>query len=397
MKVLVINCGSSSLKFQLLNMDTKELMASGLVERIGIDGSVCTLKTPDKEKHITKTEMPDHSVALNIVLNELVNPKYNIIQSLEEIDAVGHRVVHGAEKYARSVVVDEDVMKSLEECTPLAPLHNPANILGIRAIQKLLPKVQNVAVFDTAFHQTMPKEAFLYALPLEMYTKHGVRRYGFHGTSHKFVAEHAASFLGKDLKDLKLITCHLGNGASVTAIEHGKSIDTSMGLTPLEGLVMGTRCGDLDPAVILFIMEKEGLSFDEMDHMMNKESGILGLSGVSSDFRDVEEAAANGNVRAQDALKVYRRTVTKYIGSYAAIMDGPDAIVFTGGLGENSAIDRMEICKTLGYMGVTLDPERNKKRGEETLISTDDSKVKVLLIPTNEELAIAMDTVSLLK
>lgn len=394
MKILVINCGSSSLKFQLLNMEDDSVLASGLIERIGIEGSRMILKDTAENKHTVETPMKDHSDALKVVLDGLVNDEYGIIKSLDEIDAVGHRVVHGGEAYASSVLIDDHVMETLEECVELAPLHNPANILGIEAIQKLMPGVPNVGVFDTAFHQTMPEEAYIYALPYEMYEKHKVRRYGFHGTSHKFVSERAVDFLGAG-KDLNIITCHLGNGASISAIKNGECIDTSMGLTPLEGLVMGTRCGDLDPAIIGFLMDKEGLSIKEMDNMMNKQSGVLGLSGVSSDFRDIEGEAKKGNARAKLALEVFRRRVRKYIASYAAILGGVDVIVFTAGLGENSALDRAEICKGLEFMGVEISPERNDVRGKETLISSDESKVKVLLIPTNEELAIAKDTLSI--
>lgn len=395
MKILVINCGSSSLKFQLLNMEDESVLASGLIERIGIEGSRMILKDTEENKHTVETPMNDHSDALKVVLDGLVNEEYNIIKSLDEIEAVGHRVVHGGEEYANSVLIDEDVMKKLDECVALAPLHNPANILGIEAIQKLMPSVPNVGVFDTAFHQTMPEEAYLYALPYEMYENHKVRRYGFHGTSHKYVSERAVDFLGADKKNLNMITCHLGNGASLAAIKNGEVVDTSMGLTPLEGLVMGTRCGDIDPAIIGFLMDKEGLTIKEMDNMMNKQSGVLGLSGVSSDFRDIEGEAEKGNHRAKMALEVFRRRVRKYIGSYATVLGGVDVIVFTAGLGENSALDRQKICKGLEFMGVEICSERNNVRGKETLISTDDSKVKVLLIPTNEELAIAKDTLAI--
>lgn len=376
-------------------MEDESVLASGLIERIGIEGSRMILKDTEENKHTVETPMNDHSDALKVVLDGLVNEEYNIIKSLDEIEAVGHRVVHGGEEYANSVLIDEDVMKKLDECVALAPLHNPANILGIEAIQKLMPSVPNVGVFDTAFHQTMPEEAYLYALPYEMYENHKVRRYGFHGTSHKYVSERAVDFLGADKKNLNMITCHLGNGASLAAIKNGEVVDTSMGLTPLEGLVMGTRCGDIDPAIIGFLMDKEGLTIKEMDNMMNKQSGVLGLSGVSSDFRDIEGEAEKGNHRAKMALEVFRRRVRKYIGSYAAVLGGVDVIVFTAGLGENSALDRQEICKGLEFMGVEICSERNNVRGKETLISTDDSKVKVLLIPTNEELAIAKDTLAI--
>ena len=395
MKILVINCGSSSLKFQLLDMTDESLLASGLVERIGIEGSRMVLKTTDGQKHNIEVPMKDHADALQVVLGGLVDKKYDIIADLKEIEAVGHRVVHGGEKYASSVLIDEAVLEGIRACNDLAPLHNPANLLGIEAIRQLMPGVPNVGVFDTAFHQSMSKEAFLYALPYELYEKYGVRRYGFHGTSHKYVAAHAAEFLGKPLEELKIVTCHLGNGASVTAVKGGQSIDTSMGLTPLEGLVMGTRCGDIDPAIIGFVMDKTGQDIKALDNLMNKKSGILGISGVSSDFRDVETAALEGNERCETALKVFRRRVSKYIAGYAAMLGGLDAIVFTGGLGENSASDRAEICAPLAFMGVQIDEQRNNVRGKDTLVSSDQSAVSVLLIPTNEELAIARDTKAL--
>lgn len=394
MKILVINCGSSSLKFQLLDMENEKLITSGLVERIGIEGS-CYLINVAGEKHRVYVDLPDHSVALKHVLDALVDPQYGLISSLDEISAVGHRVVHGAEAYASSVMIDDDVMNELIKCTELAPLHNPANIIGIEAIQQLMPGVPNVGVFDTAFHQTMEPSAYIYALPYEMYTKHRVRRYGFHGTSHKYVSERVADIMGRD--DLKIVTCHLGNGASVTAIDSGKSVDTSMGFTPLEGLVMGTRSGQIDPAIISFLMEKENLTINEMNDMLNKKSGILGVSGVSSDFRDVEAAAAEGHERSQLALDIFRRRVKRYVASYAAVMGGLDAIVFTGGLGENSAEDRKLICDGMQFMGVEIDDERNNTRGVEAEISSENSKVKVFVIPTNEELAIARDTLKLTK
>lgn len=394
MKIFVINCGSSSLKFQLLDMETEELITSGLVERIGIEGS-CYLINDGQEKHRVFTDLPDHAVALQHVLDALVDPKFGFISSLDEIAAVGHRVVHGAEAYASSVLIDDDVMNELEKCTELAPLHNPANIIGIQAIQKLMPGTPNVGVFDTAFHQTMEPAAYIYALPYEMYTKHGVRRYGFHGTSHKYVSERVAKLMGRD--DLRVVTCHLGNGASVTAIDSGKSVETSMGFTPLEGLVMGTRSGQIDPAIISFLMEKENLTIGEMNDMLNKKSGILGVSGVSSDFRDVEAAADEGHERSQLALDIFHRRVKRYIASYAAVMGGLDAIVFTGGLGENSGRSRKLICEGLEFMGVEIDDERNDTRGKEVEISKDSSQVKVYVIPTNEELAIARDTLELTK
>ncbi|HHT20164.1 MAG TPA: acetate kinase [Tissierellia bacterium] len=394
MKIFVINCGSSSLKFQLLDMQTEELITSGLVERIGIEGS-CYLINDGQEKHRVFTDLPDHAVALQHVLDALVDPKFGFISSLDEISAVGHRVVHGAEAYASSVLIDDDVMNELEKCTELAPLHNPANIIGIEAIQKLMPGTPNVGVFDTAFHQTMEPAAYIYALPYEMYTKHGVRRYGFHGTSHKYVSERVSAILGRD--DLKVVTCHLGNGASVTAIDSGKSVETSMGFTPLEGLVMGTRSGQIDPAIISFLMDKENMTIDELNNMLNKKSGILGVSGVSSDFRDVEAAADEGHERSQLALDVFHRRVKRYIASYAAVMGGLDAIVFTGGLGENSGRSRKLICEGMEFMGVEIDDERNDTRGKEVEISPEGAKVKIYVIPTNEELAIARDTLALTK
>lgn len=394
MKIFVINCGSSSLKFQLLDMQTEELITSGLVERIGIEGS-CYLINDGQEKHRVFTDLPDHAVALQHVLDALVDPKFGFISSLDEISAVGHRVVHGAEAYASSVLIDDDVMNELEKCTELAPLHNPANIIGIEAIQKLMPGTPNVGVFDTAFHQTMEPAAYIYALPYEMYTKHGVRRYGFHGTSHKYVSERVSAILGRD--DLKVVTCHLGNGASVTAIDSGKSVETSMGFTPLEGLVMGTRSGQIDPAIISFLMDKENMTIDELNNMLNKKSGILGVSGVSSDFRDVETAADEGHERSQLALDVFHRRVKRYIASYAAVMGGLDAIVFTGGLGENSGRSRKLICEGMEFMGVEIDDERNDTRGKEVEISPEGAKVKIYVIPTNEELAIARDTLALTK
>ncbi|KYH35897.1 acetate kinase [Clostridium tepidiprofundi DSM 19306] len=396
MKILVINCGSSSLKYQLIDMENEKVLAKGLVERIGIEGSILTQKVND-EKYIIEKPMKDHQVAVELVLGALVDSTHGVISDMSEISAVGHRVVHGGEKYDRSVIIDDDVMNNLEECAKLAPLHNPANIIGINACKKLMPNTPMVAVFDTAFHQTMPEHAYMYALPYEYYEKHSIRRYGFHGTSHKFVSLAAAEMMGKSIEDLKIITCHLGNGASCTAIKNGKSVDTSMGFTPLEGLVMGTRCGDLDPAIIPFLMREENLSAEEVDKVMNKKSGVLGVSGVSSDFRDIEAAAESGNHRAQLALDLFHYRVKKYIGEYAAAMDGVDAIVFTAGLGENSKESRKEICKGLEFMGIEIDKEKNNIRGKAVEISTDDSKIKVFVIPTNEELMIARDTLELVK
>lgn len=392
MKVLVINCGSSSLKYQLINMENEFVMAKGLVERIGIEGSILTHRPDGMDKVIIEQPMKDHKDAIKLVLDALVDSKHGVIKEMNEISAVGHRVVHGGEKYAGSVLVTDDVMKALDENTHLAPLHNPPNIIGIEACKALMPSTPMVAVFDTAFHQTMPKEAFMYALPYELYEKHGIRRYGFHGTSHRFVSETAAKMLGKDIKDCKIITCHLGNGASVAAVKNGKSVDTSMGFTPLEGLVMGTRCGDMDPAIVTFLQKEAGMSADDVNNLMNKKSGVLGLSGVSSDFRDIEGAAAEGNERAQMALDVYHYRVRKYIGAYAAAMGGVDAVVFTAGLGENSPTTRLDICNGLEFLGIKVDADKNNVRGKAVDVSADSATVKVFVIPTDEELMIARDT-----
>jgi len=397
MKVLVVNCGSSSLKYQLIDMVDESVMAKGLVERIGIEGSILTHEATGKEKKVIEEPMKDHKKALELVLEAVVNKEYGAIESMDEIEAVGHRVVHAGEKFSDSVVINNEVIAALEECIELAPLHNPPNLIGIRACIELMPGVKMVGVFDTAFHQSMPASSYIYALPYEYYEKYGVRKYGFHGTSHKYVAQRTASMLGKDLDSLKIITCHLGNGASITAIDKGKSVDTSMGFTPLEGLVMGTRSGDLDPAIITFIMEKENLSVNEMNNLLNKKSGVLGISGISSDFRDIESSAKQGNERAQLALNKFNVRVKKYIAACAAVMGGVDAIVFTAGLGENSISARELICGGFEFMGMELDKEKNNVRGKETLVSTDSSKVKILVIPTNEELMIARDTLELLK
>lgn len=380
-----------------MNMNDESVLAKGLVERIGIEGSQLKHEVPEKEKEVIKVSMKDHKEALQQVLNALVDEKIGAIKSLSEIQAVGHRVVHAGEYYSESVVIDQEVMKRLEECIQIAPLHNPPNIIGIEALQELIPGIPNVAVFDTAFHQTMPARSYIYPLPYEMYEKHRIRRYGFHGTSHRYVSQRAAEMLGKDIKDLKIISCHLGNGASVAAINGGKSIATSMGFTPLEGLVMGTRCGDIDPAIVTFIMEKEGLTMKQMDDMLNKKSGVFGISGVSSDFRDIEDAAAAGNERAILALEVFDDRVKQYIAAYAAAMDGVDAILFTAGLGENSIDNRKNICANMDWMGVEISEELNKVRGKDAIISSENSKVKVLVVPTNEELMIARDTVALTK
>ncbi|MBP3759629.1 MAG: acetate kinase [Firmicutes bacterium] len=397
MKVLVINCGSSSLKYQILDMTNETLLCKGLVEKIGIDGSVITHEKIGMDKFRLETPMANHEDAIAQVLAAIQDPEHGVVKDMSEIGAVGHRVVHGGEKYADSVLITEQVMKDIEECCDIAPLHNPPNIAGINACKALMPNTPMVAVFDTAFHQTMPPESYLYAIPYEYYTKYHIRRYGFHGTSHKYVSRRAAEMLNVDLEDLKIITCHLGNGASVSAIKHGKCIDTSMGFTPLEGLVMGTRSGDIDPALVTYIREKENLPQGKANEILNKKSGVLGISGVSSDFRDIEAAVAEGNERAALALKVFAHKVRFYIGAYIAEMNGCDAIVFTAGVGENDITMRELICHDLGNLGIKLDPLKNKIRGKETIISADDAKIKCLLIPTNEELMIAKDTYEIVK
>lgn len=397
MKVLVINCGSSSLKYQVLDMTDESLLAKGLVERIGMDGSVINHTKTGKDKIVKNVPMNDHKDAIAQVLAAIRDNEHGVIRDMSEIGAVGHRVVHAGERYSESVLITESVISTLEECIELAPLHNPPNLLGIRACQELMPDTPMIAVFDTAFHQTMPPQSYLYALPYEYYEKYRVRRYGFHGTSHKYVAQKAAQSLNININDLKLITCHLGNGASVTAIKHGRVIDTSMGFTPLEGLVMGTRSGDLDPAIVTYIKEKENMTDTEINDVLNKKSGVLGISGVSSDFRDIEAAVEAGNERAALALRMFAQKVRFYIGAYIAEMNGVDAIVFTAGVGENDISMREIICTDLGNLGIKLDPIKNKVKGQETIISTDDSKVKLLLIPTNEELMIARDTYELSK
>ncbi|MCD7745878.1 MAG: acetate kinase [Lachnospiraceae bacterium] len=396
MNVLVINCGSSSLKYQLINSDSEQVLAKGLCERIGIDGRL-TYQKAGGEKEITEAPMPTHKEAIQMVLDALVNGKTGAISSLSEVNAVGHRVVHGGEKFACSAVITDEMLAAVEECNDLAPLHNPANLIGINACKELMPNVPMVGVFDTAFHQTMPEKAYLYGLPYEYYEKYKVRRYGFHGTSHSFVSKHAAEFLGLDLENSKIIVAHLGNGASISAVENGKCVDTSMGLTPLEGLVMGTRSGDIDPAIMEFIAKKENLDIAGIMNVLNKKSGVLGISGgLSSDFRDLEEAMNNGDKKAENAIEVFSYRVAKYIGSYVAAMNGVDAIAFTAGIGENAPIVRKKVMGYLGFLGITLDEEANKQRGEDNVISTADSKVKVAVIPTNEELAICRETVALL-
>ena len=394
MNVLVINCGSSSLKYQLINSDSEAVLAKGLCERIGIDGRLVYQKT-GCDKEITEAAMPTHKEAIQMVLDALTNDKTGAIGSLKEVNAVGHRVVHGGEKFAKSVVITDEVIAAVEECNDLAPLHNPANLIGIRVCSELMPGVPQVAVFDTAFHQTMPAKAYLYGLPIEYYKNYKVRRYGFHGTSHSFVSKRAVEFLGLDKDNSKVIVCHLGNGSSISAVVNGECVDTTMGLTPLEGVVMGTRSGNIDPAIMEFIAKKENLDIAGIMNVLNKKSGVEGISGVSSDFRDLEEAADNGNARAALAIDVFAYRVAKYVGAYTAAMNGVDNIVFTAGIGENAGLVRTKVCSYLGYLGITIDEEANGKRGEEIVISTPDSKVKVLVVPTNEELAIARETVAL--
>ena len=396
MNVLVVNCGSSSLKFQLINYDNRDVLAKGLCERIGIDGRL-VYEPKNGEKEVTEAAMPTHVEAIQMVLDALVNEKSGVIKSLEEVDAIGHRVLHGGMKITNSVIIDDEVIKVIEECADLGPLHNPANLMGINACMKLMPGVPNVAVFDTAFHQTMPPKAYMYGIPKEYYEKYAIRKYGFHGTSHKFVSKRTAEFLGKDYNDLKIIVCHMGNGASLSAVKNGKSVDTSMGLTPLEGLIMGTRSGDMDPAIMEFIAKKENLDIDGVMNVLNKKSGVEGLSGVSSDFRDLEAAYNEGNPRAIDACEVFAYRVAKYIGAYVAAMNGVDAIAFTAGIGENTSFIREKIVSYLGYLGIKLDKKTNDVRGVEEIISTPDSKVTVCVIPTNEELAICRETVALVK
>lgn len=397
MKTLVINCGSSSLKYQLIDMNTEECMVQGLVERIGIEGSVLTQKVEGRDKYIINTEIKDHKEAIKLVLGALIDPIHGVIKSMDEISAVGHRVVHGGEKYSDSVLIDYEVLKSIEECIVLAPLHNPPNLIGIEACKELMPNTPMVAVFDTAFHQTMPKHSYICPLPYELYEKYSIRKYGFHGTSHKYVSNKVAKVMGKDIKDLKIVTCHLGNGCSLSAVKNGKSIDTSMGFTPLAGVMMGTRSGSIDPSVISFLIEEHGYKIEEVDELLNKKSGVLGISGVSSDFRDVLAAADSGNERAKLALEIFYYKVRTQIAAYAGAMGGVDVIVFTAGIGENSSITRKEILKGLEFFGFELNEENNEIRGKIQEISTEDSKVKVYVVPTNEELMIARDTARLVK
>ncbi len=396
MNILVINAGSSSLKYQFIKIEEEKVLAKGLCERIGIEGSKLTLKVPGKDDYVVEKHMDDHSVAIQMVIDALTDKDHGVISDMKEIDAVGHRVVHGGEIFACSVVIDEKVKEALRICSELAPLHNPANIIGIEACEKAMPGVKQVGVFDTAFHQTMPQKAYMYALPYEMYTKHKVRRYGFHGTSHRFVSERAAEMLGKPIEELKIITCHLGNGSSIAAVDCGKSVDTSMGFTPLAGVPMGTRSGDIDPAIVTFLMEKENLSAKQVNDLLNKQSGVFGISELSSDFRDLE-GSMDTNPKSDLALEMFAYSVSKYIGAYAAAMGGVDAVVFTAGVGENTALTRGQVTEKLGFMGIKIDAELNKCRGEEKDISAPDATVRTLVIPTNEELMIAKDTAALVK
>ena len=395
MKILVLNCGSSSIKYKLFDMDSKEVIAQGGIEKIGLKGSFLKFTLPNGEKKILEKDIPEHTVGVEFILHTLTDPEYGAIKSLDEINAVGHRMVHGGERFSKSVLLDKEVLEAFTACNDLAPLHNPANLKGVDAISAILPNIPQVGVFDTAFHQTMPDYAYLYAVPYELYEKYGVRRYGFHGTSHRYVSQRVCEYLGVKPEGLKLITCHIGNGGSIAAIKDGKCIDTTMGLTPLEGLMMGTRSGDIDAGAVTFIMDKEGLNTTGISNLLNKKSGILGVSGVSSDMRELEAAVAEGNPKAILAEKMYFYRIKKYIGAYAAALGGVDVILFTGGVGENQASCRAGVCKGLEFMGVKLDAEKNKVRGEEAIISAADSKVKVVVIPTDEELLIASDTMDI--
>lgn len=395
MNILVINCGSSSLKFQLIDMTTEAVQAKGLCERIGIDGSRIVYTPAGGEKMTIESPMPTHTEAIKLVLDCLTNAEYGVIKSLKEINAVGHRVVHGGEKFASSTIITDEVIKVIEECNELAPLHNPANLIGINVCRELMPGVPMVGVFDTAFHQTMPESAYLYAIPRKYYDENKIRRYGFHGTSHSFVSKRVAEIMNKPYDELKTIVCHLGNGASICAVDGGKSVDTSMGLTPLAGVIMGTRSGDIDPSIIEVIAKQDGLSIDQVINMLNKKSGVAGLSEVSSDFRDITQAIEDGNTKAKSAFDAYIRQVVRFVGAYIAVMNGVDAIAFTAGVGENNKFVRAAVMEHLGYMGVKINHEANDSRGEEVMISTEDSKVKVFVVPTNEELAIARETVEI--
>ena len=398
MKILILNCGSSSIKYQLFEIEHEELLTKGIVERIGLDGSFLKNERNDGDKIKLEVEIPDHQVGIKYILEMLINKKHGSISGFDEINAVGHRLVHGGEKFKSSVLITDEVIQKMEECIDLAPLHNPLNLKGIYSMKGLLPDVPQVGVFDTAFHQSMPEHAFMYAIPYTLYKKYGIRKYGFHGTSHRYVSKRACEILNLDYSKQKIITCHLGNGASVAAIKYGKSVDTSMGLTPVEGLIMGTRTGDMDLGVLFYIMNKEEIGTQEANTLVNKHSGVLGISGVSSDMREIEKAAGEGNKRAQLALDMYHYRVRKYIGAYAAAMGGVDILVFTGGIGENCQETREEICKDFEFLGLEFDPEKNKgKRGEEVIINKEDSKVKVLVVPTNEELVIAQDTYEIIQ
>ena len=394
MKILVLNCGSSSIKYKLFDMDSKEVIAQGGIEKIGLKGSFLKLTLPNGEKKVLEKDIPEHTVGVEFILNTLVSPEYGAIKSLDEIDAVGHRMVHGGERFSKSVLLDKEVLEAFVACNDLAPLHNPANLKGVNAVSAILPNIPQVGVFDTAFHQTMPDYAYLYAVPYELYEKYGVRRYGFHGTSHRYVSQRVCEYLGIKAEGLRLITCHIGNGGSIAAIKDGKCIDTTMGLTPLEGLMMGTRSGDIDAGAVTFIMDKEGLTTTGVSNLLNKKSGVLGISGVSSDMRELEAAVAEGNPKAILAENMYFYRIKKYIGAYAAALGGVDVILFTGGVGENQASCRAGVCEGLEFMGVKIDAEKNKVRGEEAIISSDDSKGKVVVIPTDEELLIASDTMT---
>lgn len=397
MNVLVINCGSSSLKFQLIDSISEKVLAKGLCERIGIEGSRLVYQPEGGEKEVIESDMPNHSKAVGMVLDALVNEKTGVIKSLDEVGAVGHRIVHGGEKFASSTIITDEVIEAIKECNDLAPLHNPANLIGIDACKEHMPDTPMVGVFDTAFHQTMPEDAYIYGLPYEYYEKYKVRRYGFHGTSHSYVSKRVSEILDKPYDELKTIVCHLGNGASICAVNGGKSVDTSMGLTPLEGLIMGTRSGDIDPAIMEFIANKENMSMDEVMNVLNKKSGVYGITGFTSDFRDIMDAMAKGDKRAELAIHVFAYRVIKYIGAYAAVMNGVDAIAFTAGLGENNSYIRERICNSLEYLGVKIDKSLNETKQDEIIISTPDSKVKVLVVATNEELKIARETLALLK
>lgn len=397
MKILVLNCGSSSIKYKLFDMDRKEVIAQGGIEKIGLKDSFLKFTLPSGEKKVLEKDIPEHTVGVEFILNTLTSPEYGAIKSLDEINAVGHRMVHGGEKFSESVRLTPEVLAAFTACNDLAPLHNPANLKGVNAISAILPNVPQIGVFDTAFHQTMPKHAYLYAVPYELYEKYGVRRYGFHGTSHRYVSQRVCEFLGVEPEGKKIITCHIGNGGSITAIKDGKCVDTSMGLTPLEGLMMGTRSGDIDAGAVLYIMKKEGLTPDQTSDLLNKKSGVLGMFKRSSDMRELEDAVANGEELAIRTENMYFYRITKYIGAYAAAMGGVDVILFTGGVGENQATARAGVCKTLGFLGVEIDAEKNKVRSKEAIISTENSKVTVCVIPTDEELMIATDTMELLK